>query len=80
MQVQIYDILVIAKEHEQILRGKKLMTQICDADQEKPMKNSVQHDLRVLHDWTLEQKRDLPAILNERKRIIELNLKLNSLV
>ena len=38
------------------------------------------YDLRMLVDWTQEQKREIPKILKDRERILQLNLKINQLV
>ena len=41
---------------------------------------AIEKEIRLIYDWVTEQKRDLPTIINERKKIVELNLKINQLV
>jgi hypothetical protein len=48
-----------------------------DADE---LKETIYEDLKYLRDWTNDQMRELPRVLKERGRLLELNLKVNSLV
>ena len=77
------------KSQSKITASEKCKDQL---EKEQPVQNkegihnpdevlqTIEKEIRLLHDWTTEQKRDLPCILNERKRLVELNLKCNSLV
>lgn len=40
----------------------------------------ISQGLNTIREWTVDQKRELPRILKERGRVLELNLKINSLV
>lgn len=86
------EVVRIVKEHELLFNSQgSNVDELLDLPIE-PTKNFDGHpninvvsdelfyDLRMLVDWTQEQKREIPKILKDRERIIQLNLKINSLV
>lgn len=42
--------------------------------------DELSQGLNTIREWALDQKRELPRIIKERGRVLELNLKVNSLV
>ena len=44
------------------------------------LRDKIMKYLRQIRDWSCDQKRELPRILKDRARLLELNLKINGLV
>lgn len=85
ISLRLAEVVRIADAHEAELNGQqptktseKIELRI--KPQQKVDSKQILHDIEILRDWATEQKNELPMILKERAKILDLNLKLNSLV